>query len=231
MRLMDEQYMKTPFYGSRRFTAWFNERGLQINRKRVQRLMDIMGIEAIYPKPKTSLAAKEHVKYPYLLKGVDVCRPNQVWSTDITYLPLSTGYMYLVAVIDWFSRYVLSWRVSNTMESSFCIEALLDALKFGKPEIFNSDQGAQFTARSFVGELEARGIRVSMDGVGRAFDNIFIERFWRSLKYEEIYVKNHETVPSLMTGLKRYFPFYNNERLHQSLGNLTPNFIYNGIQQ
>lgn len=229
MKLIDKQYLKTPFYGSRNFTSWLKQEGYEVNRKRVQRLMRLMGIEAIYPKPQTSEANKEHLKYPYLLRDVEIIRPNQVWSTDITYLPVKDGFMYLVAVMDWFSRYVLSWRVSNTMDTSFCLDALEDALKSGKPEIFNTDQGSQFTSRNYVGRLEQHGIRVSMDGKGRAFDNIFIERLWRSLKYEEIYIWNHETVPQLLSGLQRYFKFFNFERPHQSLANLTPNFVYKGV--
>jgi putative transposase len=226
MRLIDEQYMRTPFWGSRNMTWWLNEKGHDVNRKRVQRLMRLMGLEAIYPKPRTSEAAKEHRKYPYLLSGVEIVRPNQVWSTDITYLPMPKGFMYLVAVMDWYSRYVLSWRLSNTLDSAFCIEALEAALKIAQPEIFNSDQGAQFTCRDFTGRLERAGIQISMDGRGRAFDNIFVERLWRSLKYEEIYIWNHETVPELTTGVGKYFRFYNTERPHQSLGNQRPKLVY-----
>lgn len=226
MRLIDRQYMKTPFWGSRNMTWWLNEEGHQVNRKRVQRLMQLMGLEAIYPKPKTSEAAKEHRKYPYLLRGVEIVRPNQVWSTDITYLPLPKGFMYLVAIMDWYSRYVIAWRMSNTLDSSFCIDALEAALKIARPEIFNSDQGAQFTCSAFTGRLENAGIAISMDGRGRALDNIFVERLWRSLKYEEIYIWNHETVPALERGVDRYFRFYNTERPHQSLENRHPIFVY-----
>lgn len=230
MRLIDRQYLQTPFYGSRNMTTWLRQEGYEVNRKRIQRLMRLMGIEAIYPKPRTSEAIKGHKKYPYLLRDLEIIRPNQVWSTDITYLPVKNGFMYLVAVIDWFSRYVLSWKLSNTMDSNFCIDALTEALRFGKPDIFNTDQGAQFTCNAFTGKLEANGILVSMDGRGRALDNIFIERLWRSLKYEEIYIWNHETVPALEAGVNKYFKFYNTERPHQSLGNLTPKFIYKGLQ-
>lgn len=230
MRLIDEQYMRTPFWGSRNMTWWLNDKGHNVNRKRVQRLMQLMGLEAIYPKPKTSVAAKEHRKYPYLLRGVEIVRPNQVWSTDITYLPLPKGFMYLVAVMDWYSRYVLSWKLSNTLDSTFCIEALEAALKIAQPEIFNSDQGTQFTCRDFTGRLEKAGIQISMDGCGRAFDNIFVERLWRSLKYEEIYIWNHETVPALATGVGKYFRFYNTERPHQSLGNQKPKLVYEGAE-
>lgn len=229
MRLIDKQYLRTPFYGSRNITTWLKQEGHEVNRKRIQRLMRLMGIEAIYPKPRTSEAIKEHKKYPYLLRDMEIVRPNQVWSADITYLPVKNGFMYLVAVIDWYSRFILSWRLSNTMDSTFCIDALSDALKFGNPDIFNTDQGAQFTCNAFTGTLEANGILVSMDGRGRALDNIFIERFWRSLKYEEIYIWNHETVPELEAGLKKYFKFYNSERPHQSLNKLTPQIIYKGL--
>lgn len=226
MRLIDQQYLKTPFWGSRNMTWWLCEQGYSVNRKRVQRLMRLMGIEAIYPKPKTSQANKDHRKYPYLLRGVPIVRPNQVWSADITYLPLPKGFMYLVAIIDWCSRYVLSWRISNTLDTGFCLEALNDALRLGTPEIFNSDQGSQFTSLSFTNRLEKAGIAISMDGRGRALDNVFVERLWRSLKYEEIYIWNHETVPDLELGLKKYFRFYNTARPHQSLQNRTPKMVY-----
>jgi len=226
MRLIDEQYMRTPFWGSRNMAWWLNEQGHSVNRKRVQRLMRLMGIEAIYPKPKTSEAAQEHRKYPYLLRDLEIVRPNQVWSTDITYLPMPKGFMYLVAVIDWFSRYVLSWRLSNTLDSGFCIEALEAALKIAKPEIFNTDQGAQFTCREFTGRLEQAEIKISMDGRGRALDNVFVERLWRSLKYEEIYIWNHETVPALERGVGNYFRFYNTKRPHQSLNMKSPIVVY-----
>lgn len=226
MRLLDEQYMRTPFWGSRNMTWWLNEKGHDVNRKRVQRLMRLMGIEAIYPKPRTSEAAKEHKKYPYLLRGVEIVRPNQVWSTDITYLPMPKGFMYLVAIIDWYSRYVLSWRLSNTLDGEFCLDALEAALQIAVPDIFNTDQGAQFTCRDFTGRLEKAGIQISMDGRGRCLDNIFIERLWRSLKYEEIYIWNHETVPTLENGVGKYFQFYNTERPHQSLENQRPKSVY-----
>ena len=229
MRLIDEQYMRTPFYGSRNMTTWLRENGHEVNRKRVQRLMRLMGIEAIYPKPKTSEAAKDHKKYPYLLRDVKIIRPNQVWSTDITYIPMPRGFMYLVAVIDWYSRYVLSWELSNTMDSGFCLKALESALTVATPEIFNTDQGVQFTCTAYTGRLERQGIQISMDGKGRALDNVFIERFWRSLKYEEIYLWNHETVPELMSGIQRYFRSYNEQRPHQSLGNAKPKFVYEGL--
>jgi putative transposase len=222
MRLIDEQYTACPFYGSRRMTEWLAERGEEVNRKRVQRLMRIMGLEAIYPKPRLSAAGEGHKVYPYLLRGVKIERPDQVWSTDITYVPLPGGFMYLAAVIDWYSRYVIAWRLSNTLDGSFCLEMLEESLRSGKPEVFNTDQGVQFTAEAFTKSLERAGVAVSMDGRGRALDNVFVERLWRSLKYEDIYIRGYETVPELYRGLGRYFGFYNNERLHQSLEYRTP---------
>jgi len=199
-----------------------------VNRKRVQRLMRVMGLEAIYPKPRLSVAGKNHRIYPYLLRGVKVERRDQVWSTDITYIPMASGFMYLAAVIDWFSRYVIGWRLSNTLDGSFCLELLEEALRAGKPEVFNTDQGVQFTAAAFTGRLESAGVAVSMDGRGRALDNVFVERLWRSVKYEDIYIRSYETVPELHRGLVRYFGFYNDERPHQSLGYLTPAAVYRG---
>lgn len=228
MRLIDEQYMRTPFYGWPRMTVYLQEQGYAINHKRVQRLMQKMGIQAIYPKPSLSQANREHNVYPYLLRGVAITRPNQVWSTDITYIPMRNGFMYLVAVMDWYSRYVLSWQLSNTLESTFCLEALQQALTQGQPEIFNTDQGAQFTAAAFTKILKAAEIQISMDGKGRAFDNIFNERLWRTVKYEDIYLKHYDTVSALVRGLDHYFTFYNQERPHQSLGYQTPAFIYRG---
>ncbi len=226
MRLIDEQYMATPFYGWPRMTAFLQGAGYPINHKRVQRLMQKMGIQAIYPKPKTSISTPGHKIYPYLLRDLAIERPNQVWSTDITYIPLATGFMYLVAVIDWYSRFILDWRLSNSLEGIFCIEALQQALRWGRPEIFNSDQGSQFTASAFTDILEAAEVRISMDGRGRALDNIFIERFWRSLKYEDIYLKNYGTVPALTLGLADYFTFYNYRRPHQALRQQTPAQVY-----
>lgn len=226
MRLLDEQYTRAPFYGSRKMVAWLETQGIEVNRKRVSRLMGLIGIEAVYPKPRLSRPGEGHKIYPYLLRGVGVERVNQVWSTDITYIRLAQGFVYLVAVMDWFSRYVLSWRLSLTMELDFCVEALKCALRRGRPEIFNSDQGSQFTSEKFTGELEARQISISMDGRGRCMDNIFIERLWRSLKYEEVYLKDYETVTEARTGIERYFRFYNQERLHQSLDYRTPAAIY-----
>lgn len=226
MRLLDEQYTRAPFYGSRRMAAWLGTQGIEVNRKRVSRLMELMGIEAVYPKPRLSQPGEGHKIYPYLLRDVGVERVNQVWSTDITYIRMAQGFVYLVAVMDWFSRYVLSWRLSLTLELDFCVEALRCALRRGRPEIFNSDQGSQFTSEKFTGELAARQISISMDGRGRCMDNIFIERLWRSLKYEEVYLKDYESVPDARAGIERYFRFYNQERLHQSLQYRTPAAIY-----
>ncbi len=226
MRLIDQQYTKTPFYGSRQMRNHLRLADYPINRKRVQRLMRLMGLEAIYPKPRTSIADKEHRIYPYLLRNMEITRINQVWSTDITYIPITGGFMYLVAVIDWYSRYVLSWRLSNTMDVNFCLEALEDALKISTPEIFNSDQGSQFTSLDFTGLLKDANIKISMDGRGRALDNIFIERLWRSVKYEDIYLKDYQTVAELYVGLQEYFIFYNNERPHQAHGGIPPEMIH-----
>jgi putative transposase len=229
MRRIDEQYTACPFYGSRRMTAWLVEQGEEVNRKRVQRLMRVMGLEAIYPKPRLSAAGKGHRIYPYLLRDVRVVRPDQVWSTDITYVPMASGFMYLAAVIDWFSRYVIAWRLSNTLDGSFCLEMLDEALRGGRPEVFNTDQGVQFTAEAFTGTLESAGVAVSMDGRGRALDNVFVERLWRSVKYEDIYLRSYEAVPKLHRGLARYFAFYNDERLHQSLDYRTPAAVYRDV--
>jgi putative transposase len=226
MRLLDEQYTRTPFYGSRKMTEWLRVKGFIVNRKRISRLMEVMGIEAVYPKPKLSQPGEGHKIYPYLLGGLEVSRVNQVWSTDITYIRMAQGFVYLVAVIDWFSRYVLSWSLSLTMEIDFCIEALKGALRRGRPEIFNSDQGSQFTSEKFTGELLAKQIAISMDGRGRCMDNIFIERLWRSLKYEEVYLKDYSSVAEARTGIERYLRFYNQERLHQSLDYHTPAALY-----
>ena len=222
MRRIDEQYTRYPFYGSRRLTAWLRGQGFEVNRKRVARLMRVMGLEAAYPKPHLSWPGEGHKIYPYQLREVKIERVNQVWSTDITYVRLVQGFVYLVAVMDWFSRYVLSWALSVTLEVDFCLRALRSALRRGRPEIFNSDQGSQFTSPHFTGELEARGITISMDGPGRCLDNIFIERLWRSLKYEEVYLKDYRTVEQARESIGRYFEFYNQQRLHQSLGYRTP---------
>jgi putative transposase len=217
MRSIDRQYLATPFYGSRKLA-----KVLSVNRKRVQRLMRVMGLEAIYPKRRTTRPAKGHKIYPYLLRNLAVTRPNQVWASDITYVPLRHGFLYLVAVMDWYSRYVLSWRLSNTLEGTFCLEALEEALGRARPEIFNTDQGAQFTASSFTGRLEAAGVAISMDGRGRALDNVFVERLWRSVKYEEVYLKDYADGWQAEDSLRSYFRFYCDERLHQSLGYRTP---------
>lgn len=222
MGLIDEQFTKTPFYGVRRMTVALNRMGYKANKKRVHRLMGKMGLEAIYPKRKLSRASKDHKVYPYLLNDVNIERPNQVWSSDITYIRLKGGFVYLVAIIDWFSRYVLSWEISITLDSSFCLTALDRVLLGAKPEIFNSDQGSQFTANSFTQILLQNDIRISMDGRGRVFDNIFVERLWRSLKYELIYLNDYETVPEAVKAIGSYFEFYNQERPHQSLDYMTP---------
>jgi len=228
MGLIDKGYTAHPFYGSRRMAVWLGQQGEEVNRKRVQRLMRVMGLEAIYPKPRTSAACQGHKVYPYLLRGVVVERRDQVWSTDITYIPMASGFMYLTAVIDWYSRYVLAWGLSNTLDGSSSLEVLEEALGRGRPEIFNTDQGVQFTAAAFTGRLEAAGVAVSMDGRGRALDNVFVERLWRSVKYEDIYLRCYETVPELRRGLGRYFEFYNEGRPHQSLDDRTPAVVYRG---
>ena len=228
MRLIDAQYMETPFYGYPRMTQILRREGYRVNRKRVARLMRLMGIQAIYPRPRTTIAAVGHKIYPYLLRHVPITHNNHVWSTDITYLPLPGGYMYLVAVIDWHSRFVLSWQLSNTLETTFCLDALALAFAFGQPEIFNSDQGSQFTAVAFTTALGQRNVLISMDGRGRALDNIFIERLWRSLKYEDIYIKDYQSVAALEAGLESYFQLYNYGRPHQSLAYATPAEVYFG---
>lgn len=227
LQLLDEEYTRHPFYGTRRMTHYLRGCGHTVNRKRVQRLMQKLGLAGMAPGPNTSKAHPQHKIYPYLLRGVDVVRPNQVWSTDITYIRLPRGFVYLVAIIDWYSRKVLSWRLSNTMDASFCVDSLEEAIQcFGKPEIFNTDQGAQFTSDSFTGVLKKNDIKISMDGRGRALDNIFVERLWRSVKYEEVYLNKHENMQDLLMGLTHYFMFYNNERKHQSLGYQTPESVY-----
>jgi putative transposase len=229
MRRIDELHLKRPFYGSRKLADALRKEGWEANRKRIQRLMRLMGLEAMAPKPKTSEPHPEHVVYPYLLRGLSICRVNQVWATDITYIPMRTGFVYLVAIMDWYSRRVLSWRLSNTLDSSFCVEALEEAFaRFGKPEIFNTDQGAQFTADAFTKPLRERGIAISMDGKGRCLDNVFVERLWRSLKYEEVYLHAYDSVPEARAGIGRYLAFYNDERPHQALGYQTPDAFYRG---
>jgi putative transposase len=228
MRLLDEQYTQTPFYGVRRMTAWLREEGYSVNPKRVRRLLRKMGLWAIYPEPSTSKPSPEHQVYPYLLRNVPIQEVNQVWSTDITYIRMQRGFCYLVAVIDWFSRYVLSWEVATSLEASFCVEALDRALVRGSttPQVFNSDQGAQFTSQDFTGRLLAEDIRISMDGRGRALDNIFVERLWRSVKQEEVYIRDYQNVGEAVDALGRYFDFYNHRRLHQSLSYQTPASVY-----
>ncbi len=226
-RLIDEEYTRHPFYGTRRMVVFLANAGHTVNRKRVQRLMRLMGLSGMAPGPNTSRRQSEHKVYPYLLRGVAVVRPNQVWSTDITYIRLPRGFAYLVAVIDWYSRKVLSWRISNRMEAVFCVECLEEALRtHGKPEIFNSDQGSQFTSEAFTEVLTREGIAISRDGRGRVFDNIFVERLWRSVKQEDVYLKGYATMGELMVGLTECFALYNGERPHQSLGNRTPELVY-----
>ena len=227
LRSLDQQYLETPFYGSRRMTVVLRQQGYAVNRKRVQRLMRQLGIEAIYPKPRLSQAHRDHQVYPYLLRGLAITQSNQVWCTDITYLPVLKGHFYLVAIMDWFSRKVLSWRISNTLDVTFCLEALQESItEYGHPEIFNSDQGSQFTSHGFTDCLKAVGVQISMDGRGRCFDNIFIERLWRSLKYELIYLMAFEDGIHLNQEVRKWFNWYNQERPHQALGYRTPEVVY-----
>lgn len=229
LRLMEEidrEYLKYPFYGTRKMTEVLKQQGYEVNRKRIKRLYQLMGIQAIGPKPNTSKAVKGHKIYPYLLRNLKTERINQVWATDLTYIPMPTGFMYLMAVIDLYSRKVISWRVSNSMDTDFCCSVLNEALQTGKPEIFNTDQGSQFTSEAFTDILNRNNIKISMDGKGRAIDNIFIERLWRSVKYEYLYLNRPETCKELYKGLNQYFLFYNQERLHQSLDYKTPESIY-----
>jgi putative transposase len=222
MRLIDEQYTRTPFYGSPKMTHWLRREGWPVNHKRVERLMREMGLQAALPRPSLSVGGKEHRKYPYLLRAMTIERPNQVWCSDITYVRMARGFLYLAAVMDWFSRYVLSWELSSSLDSTFCVEALKGALRQGRPEVFNTDQGSQFTSEEFTDCLESSGVRISMDGRGRCFDNIFIERLWRTVKYEEVYLKDYEDGRSAARSLGTYFGFYNRERLHESLGYRVP---------
>lgn len=224
---IDAEYTRHPFFGSRKMTVYLCGIGHQVNRKRIQRLMGILGLAGMAPGPNTSRPTPQHLIYPYLLRGVAVTRPNQVWSTDITYIRLARGFVYLVAVIDWYSRKVLSWRLSNTLDSGFCVDCLEQALQtYGIPEIFNTDQGCQFTSEAFTGVLKAHCISISMDGRGRALDNIFVERLWRSVKHEDVYLKGYATMPEVRLGLTEYFLFYNRERTHQSLDYMTPDVVY-----
>jgi putative transposase len=227
LRQIDAEYTRHPFYGSRKMTVYLCGMGHLINRKRVQRLMGILGLAGMAPGPNTSRPHPKHKIYPYLLRGLDVIRPNQVWSTDITYIRLARGFVYLVAVMDWYSRKVLAWQLSNTLDGWFCVDCLEQALQtFGTPEIFNTDQGCQFTADAFTGVLKAHGISISMDGRGRALDNIFVERLWRDVKHEDIYLKGYATVPEVQSGLTEYMVFRNSERTHQSLNYCTPDVVY-----
>ena len=230
MRRMDALHLKHPFFGSRMMTQTLKAEGRQVNRKRIQRLMRVMDLESTAPKPKTSKPSPEHVVYPYLLRNLEISRVNQVWASDITYIPMARGFAYLVAIIDWYSRRVLSWRLSNTLETAFCLEALQEALRrYRRPEIFNTDQGSQFTSADFTDALLDQGIKISMDGKGRYLDNIFVERLWRSLKYEEVYLHAYETLPEARLGIGGYFKFFNHERPHESLGYQTPSGFYDGL--
>jgi putative transposase len=230
MRRLDEQYTATPFYGVERMTASLHRLGIRIGHNRVRRLLRVMGLEAIYPKPRLSVpGGPGHRIYPYLLRGMRIERPNQVWSADITYIRLSQGFVYLMAVLDWFSRYVVSWSLSTTLDAWFCVQALREALRVGRPQIFNTDQGSQFTSGDWIAELTSAGVRISMDGRGRAFDNIFTERLWRSVKYEEVYLKDYGDVDAARQGLGEYLAFYNTDRPHQGLGYRTPWEVHYGL--
>jgi len=228
MKLIDQCYLELPYYGTRRIKDWlYDEHGLVVNRKRIQRLRRLLAIETLYPKRNLSLANQKHKVYPYLLRGLDINRPNQVWSTDITYIPMAKGFIYLIAVMDWYSRKVLSWRVSTSMDTSFCIDALEEAIQtYGSPEIFNTDQGSQFTSEEFTGVLKANDIAISMDGKGRWVDNVFVERLWRSVKYEEVYLNAYDTVADAKTRLGKYFERFNTKRRHQGINGLTPDMLY-----
>jgi putative transposase len=228
MRLLDEEYTAHPFYGVRKMTVLLRLKNHAVGPKRVRRLLRTMGLMAVYPKPRLSLNPLEHKRFPYLLNGLEIVRPNQVWSTDITYIRLRGGFVYLAAIIDWHSRYVIDWELSISLEADFCVALLERALAFGQPEIFNTDQGVQFTSARFQAPLLAANVRLSMDGRGRAFDNIFVERLWRSVKYEEVYLKDYQTVSDVRQGMNRYFPFYNNDRIHQSLEYRTPRTAHFG---
>ena len=228
MKAMDHQYLSTPFYGSRRMRVWLGTQGHRVNRKRVQRLMRTMGLRAIYRWPRTSKPGPGHKVYPYLLSGMEITRPNQVWAADITYIPMAKGFLYLVAIMDWYTRYVVAWRLSNTLDADFCVETLEEALGKGKPEVFNTDQGSQFTGEAFTGLLEQHGVRISMDRKGRYTDNILLERLWRTVKYEEVYLKAYSNGREAKAGLDAYFSFYNNQRPHQALGYRTPAEVFKG---
>jgi putative transposase len=229
MRQLDEQYMRTPFYGIRRMTAWLQQQGYAVNHKRVGRLLRLMGLEALYPKPRLSVPGVEAKRYPYLLRGRAITAAHEVWSTDITYIRMQHGFLYLVAVLDWYSRYVLAWELSNTLDTGFCLAALEAALRQGQPAIFNTDQGVQFTSAAYIRRLEAAGIQISWDGRGRALDTVFVERLWRSVKWEEVYLKDYQTVAEAVSGLDRSFRFYNHQRPHQALGYHTPAQVYGAV--
>ena len=228
MKAMDQQYLATPFYGSRRIRVWLSRQGHQMSRKRVQRLMRIMGLTAIYRRPRTSKPAPGHKVYPYLLSGMEITRPNRVWAADITYIPMARGFLYLVAIMDWYSRYVVAWNLSNTLDADFCVETLKEALGKGTPEVFNTDQGGQFTSEAFTGLLDHQRTRISMDGKGRYTDNIFVERLWRTVKYEEVYLKAYSNGREAEAELDAYFHFYNTQRPHQALGYRTPAEVFSG---
>ncbi len=226
MKAIDQQFLVTPFYGSRRMTVWLSRQGYSLGRKRVQRLMRSMGLTAVYRRPRTSQPGPGHKVYPYLLGSMEITKPNRVWAADITYIPMARGFLYLVAIMDWHSRYVVAWNLSNTLDANFCVEALEEALSNGKPEVFNTDQGSQFTSDGFTGLLESHGVRISMDGKGRYMDNIFVERLWRTVKYEEVYLKAYSNGREAKAGLDAYFRFYNTERPHQALGYRTPAEVF-----
>lgn len=226
MKMIDRQYLVTPFYGSRRMTEFLRRANRHVNRKHVQRLMRLMGLEAIYPKPKTSIRDVQHEVYPYLLRDLPILRPNHVWATDLTYIPMRRGFMYLMAIIDWFSRYVIAWGLSNTMDVQFCLTVLNDALEQGQPDIFNSDQGSQFTSNAFTQRLKQSSVQISMDGVGRCLDNVFVERLWWSVKHEEVYLKDYVDGHDAHANLQKYFDFFNTRRPHQGLGYQTPKEVY-----
>lgn len=233
MNVIDEEFTKHPFLGVRGMTWRLNDLDLDhtVGKKRVRRLMRLMGLVAVFPKRSTSKPNLQHKVYPYLLRGVQITRPNQVWSMDITYIRLGKGFVYLTAIVDWYSRYVIAWRLSNTLTDDFCVDCLKDALQYGKPEIFNTDQGSQFTSEAFTGVLHNNGITISMDGRGRALDNIFVERLWRTVKYQDVYIKGYQNIPEAQAGLREYFDFYNMERRHQSLSYKTPWMIFSGIEK
>ena len=231
MKLIDRQYLATPFYGARKMAVWLKSHGHLLNRKHVRRLMQVMGLKAIYRRPRMSDPAAGHKIYPYLLSGMAITRPNQVWTADITYIPMARGFLYLVVIMDWYSRYVLSWRLSNTLDTNFCFDAVQEALRKGRPDIFNTDQGAQFTSEAFTGLLQQHGIKISMDGKGSYTDNLFIERLWRTVKYEEVYLKAYQDGREARAGLGRYFHFHNAQRPHQTHGYRTPADVFrNGIE-